>query len=132
MYKGKPVETIDITPTWESVLHSLLAVIENGNSEGRKTAIEELKRMAKIADGYVELTNKLPDYLENYYNVVAYIERTKDELGTAANNRLKEQGTGGLYELAEDWTEEFTEEHKGHQWDGDYLDAIDSFLRLKG
>ena len=31
----------------------LLAAIENGTSEGRRLAIEELKRMASIADAYV-------------------------------------------------------------------------------
>ena len=47
------MKTIDITPTWEGILPALLAVIENGNFEGRKVAIEELTRMAQLADLYV-------------------------------------------------------------------------------
>ena len=42
--------TIDLTPTWAGVLPILIAGIENGNAEGRKIAIEELKRMAGAAD----------------------------------------------------------------------------------
>ncbi len=47
------MKTIDITPTWESILPALLAVIENGNFEGRKIALEEITRMAQLADLYV-------------------------------------------------------------------------------
>ncbi len=47
------MKTVDITPTWEAILPALLAVIENGNFEGRKVAIEELTRMAQLADLYV-------------------------------------------------------------------------------
>jgi hypothetical protein len=47
------MKTIDITPTWEGILPALLAVIENGNFEGRKIALEEITRMAQLADLYV-------------------------------------------------------------------------------
>jgi len=47
------IGTVDITPTWVAVVPVLLAAIENGTSEGRRLAIEELKRMASIADAYV-------------------------------------------------------------------------------
>lgn len=45
--------TIDLTPTWEQWLKTILLVLENGNEEGKKAAKEELLRMAKIADAYV-------------------------------------------------------------------------------
>jgi hypothetical protein len=47
------MKTINITPTWENILPTLLAVIENGNFEGRKVALEEITRMAQLADLYV-------------------------------------------------------------------------------
>lgn len=43
-------EYIDLTPTWEQILPALLAVLENGTDEGRKTVKEELRRMAQAAD----------------------------------------------------------------------------------
>lgn len=44
------MRTIDITPTWRGCLPILLEVFENGTPEGRKMALEELHRMALIAD----------------------------------------------------------------------------------
>lgn len=49
------VETIDCTPTWQGMLKMFLAVIEDGNAEGRKVARKELLNMAKAADGYNEM-----------------------------------------------------------------------------
>ncbi len=46
------IETIDITPTWASLIPALCAVIEDGTSEGRALAIEELMRLAKFADDF--------------------------------------------------------------------------------
>ena len=48
-----PAEVIDATPTWENVLPLLMTCYENGNANGRKIALEELTRMAKLADAYV-------------------------------------------------------------------------------
>jgi hypothetical protein len=50
MYKGKEVETFDLTPTWTQILPALLLVLDAGNEEGKKIAREELKRMAIAAD----------------------------------------------------------------------------------
>lgn len=46
------VGTIDLTPTWRSILPMLLAGIQDGNAVGKKIAIEELRRMAEAADLY--------------------------------------------------------------------------------
>lgn len=48
------METIDITPTWSGIVNALIIVIQDGDSKGRQIAIEELRRMAEIADKYVE------------------------------------------------------------------------------
>ena len=46
---------INLTPTWEGILPALLAVVTNGETvEARKTAEDELRRMARLADAYVE------------------------------------------------------------------------------
>ncbi|CAH0444300.1 hypothetical protein LMG10661_00779 [Ralstonia syzygii subsp. syzygii] len=43
-------KTITIKPTWASLLGVYLAVLEDGNAEGRRIAREELLRMAQAAD----------------------------------------------------------------------------------
>lgn len=47
------IGTIDLTPTWEEILSTLLVLIENGDAKGRATARAELTRMAKLADLFV-------------------------------------------------------------------------------
>lgn len=49
------MEYIDITPTWEGILGTLLMLYENGDAKGRANAITELTKMAKLADEYVKL-----------------------------------------------------------------------------
>lgn len=41
------------------------------------------------------------------------------------------QGTGGLYEIAEDWTDEFEKINEGRDWDGEFFDDIETFINLK-
>jgi len=42
-----------VTPTWEGLLPAMLAVLEGGSPEARSTIIDELRRMARIADSAV-------------------------------------------------------------------------------
>ncbi len=45
-------ETVDLTPTWREILPALLAIFESGD---RRTAIDELTKMAGAADRYIAL-----------------------------------------------------------------------------
>lgn len=44
------INTLNITPTWAGILPAYMAVLENGNAEGRKIARAEMLRMARLAD----------------------------------------------------------------------------------
>lgn len=44
---------IDMTPTWAEILPTLLALVTDGDATGRRTAREELARMAGLADSFV-------------------------------------------------------------------------------
>jgi len=44
------MRTIDATPTWEGILPLYIQGIESGSFESRRAAIEELTRMARLAD----------------------------------------------------------------------------------
>lgn len=46
----KPVEVIEMTPTWGAILPVLLAAMEHGTDKGRDSARVELTRMAELAD----------------------------------------------------------------------------------
>lgn len=67
-YDGKIVETIDITPTWEQILPNMFMCYENfvttkkptpEQIESLKYIKKEFKRMAKIADKWVEHSKTL-------------------------------------------------------------------------
>ena len=54
------VRTIDLTPTWLGILPALLDIVRNGTTvETHKTADEELRRMAGLADAHVATRRKL-------------------------------------------------------------------------
>ena len=47
------MKTENLVPTWEAVLPIYLMAYENGENKGRSAALEELQRMAKLADLYL-------------------------------------------------------------------------------
>lgn len=54
------IESIDMTPTWLGILPALIAIVEDGETvEAHKTAEEELRRMAGLADAHVATITKL-------------------------------------------------------------------------
>lgn len=62
MFEGKEVtvETIDCTPTWSGLLNMLLEIHSNGTTkESRQTALQELQKMARVADEHVEEMKEL-------------------------------------------------------------------------
>ena len=75
----------------------------------------------------------LEDYLEAYFDIVQYITRELDnhfEMITVISKRKYEQGSGGMYELAKEWADEFTEKYKDVAWgeEIEYYDTIEEFL----
>ena len=53
--KPNTVTTINLTPTWSSILPGLIAMLQNGTHESIQYASEELTRMAKLADQQVSI-----------------------------------------------------------------------------
>jgi hypothetical protein len=47
-------KTVDLTPTWQGILPALLALYQSEFHKNREIAESELRRMAGLADGYVE------------------------------------------------------------------------------
>ena len=46
----KQLKTIDLTPSWSGILPALLLIYENGD---RAVAVDELRKMARLADAQV-------------------------------------------------------------------------------
>lgn len=52
------IGTINLCPNWEASLGMLETALTCGNAEGRQIAREELRKMARLADLYVESQKK--------------------------------------------------------------------------
>ena len=46
------METINIAPTWKGITPTLIFLLTEGNAEARRTARDELLKMATAADLY--------------------------------------------------------------------------------
>ena len=68
---------------------------------------------------------------ETHFEVVSYLVETSHHKGSLSNRERELNGLGGLYELAEELTDDFENLHKDRLWDGDFLDVMDTFLNSK-
>ena len=81
-----------------------------------------------------EFINGFASWQETHFEVVSIIviELAKDKTtSTVIEKCYYGQGTGGVYELAEDLSNEFEKIHKDRKWDGDFFDEIENFLNTK-
>lgn len=78
----------------------------------------------------MNFVNGKESWVETHFEVVSvisYISRLDEPYGLV-KERLEAQGTGGLYELAEEITDEFEKTYNGKKWDGEYFEEIWKFL----
>lgn len=77
--------------------------------------------------------NGFASWQETHYEVVKAIEveQGKDAPKGIVKERHEAQGHGGLYELAEELTDEFEKLNEGRKWDGEFFDEIDEFINKK-
>jgi hypothetical protein len=80
----------------------------------------------------------LEDYLETHYDIVEFITEQLQEYVGGYNwsnilKRYEEQGSGGMYLLAKEWCDEFTEKYKDVVWgeELEYYETLEEFLNLK-
>jgi hypothetical protein len=82
--------------------------------------------------------NGFESWQETHYEVVAAITTELISYDEYSNfnhqlirTTLQEKGHGGLYELANDLTDEFELKNQGREWDGEFFDEIERFLDEK-
>jgi len=81
----------------------------------------------------MEFVNGFESWHETHFEVVQAItiEHIKNEPKGLVKERHDAQGHGGLYELAVELTDEFEKLNEGREWDGEYFDEIEKFLKKK-
>lgn len=80
--------------------------------------------------------NGFASWMETHHEVCEFIGyRLKESELLYTENVINEtestQGTGGLYTLAEQWTDEFEKLNEGRVWDGEFFNEIGNFLNEK-
>jgi hypothetical protein len=80
--------------------------------------------------------NSFESWMETHHEICAFIgyKRKESELifkENIINEITSTQGTGGLYLLAEQWTNEFEKLNAGRVWDGEFFEEITQFLYTK-
>ena len=78
-----------------------------------------------------QFPNGFASWQETHYEIVEHLTLTLDKEGSMAERVHNNMGIGGLYELAEDLTDEFEELNNGREWDGEFFDEIELFLNKK-
>jgi len=77
-----------------------------------------------------QFPNGFTSWVESHFEIVKAIaiELIEDEPQGIVGKVVNEKGTGGLYELSENLTDEFEELNKGREWDGEFFDEIELFI----
>lgn len=102
--------------------------------QGSNEQIKNLEFALKNSDNSLPTEICFNSWIETYFEVVSqityYWRQDKCE-SPLVLDRYESQGTGGLYELAEELTNEFQLMNEGREWDGEFFDEINYFLEKK-
>lgn len=76
------------------------------------------------------MTNGFRSWAETHHEIVANVTMAmeRDEWPTAIKNAVETEGTGGIYDLCINLTNQFENEYEGVIWDGEWFDTLDQFL----
>jgi hypothetical protein len=82
------------------------------------------------------MNNKFPNgitsYLETHCVISMEFQRLIENESGFPWNVYNEKGTGGIYDLAEELSDEFEKNHIDDDWNTkEFLDEIDTFLQVK-
>jgi hypothetical protein len=100
--------------------------------EGKNATANERLSIAAHLGMVVDELDQFDDYLETYHEITAYITLALyEDQKCVVTQRYAEQGHGGMYELAEEWTNEFHSLYADREWDGEWLDTITEFFNSK-
>jgi hypothetical protein len=76
--------------------------------------------------------NGFPCWQETHFEVVSYMTGDiNNNPGGVVETLRSSDGTGALWQLAEDLTDEFEKLNKNREWDGEFFDEIEKFMEEK-
>lgn len=97
------------------------------------TALRDIDRMRSLVRAIErKFPNGFASWMETHHEVVDFISYQITSCKDADNKvqrTCKTRGTGGLYELAEQWTDQFEKLNYQREWDGEFFEEIEEFLK---
>ena len=75
--------------------------------------------------------NGFDSWVETHHEIVAAIVNQSENEDSITYQTIEKNGSGGLYELAKDLTDQFEKANQNTIWDGNYFDALENFLLNK-
>lgn len=108
------------------------AINEAAVAHGKKQSPFEYEHEAGFEAGAVWVIRNMDDYLETYFEIVGGIfYAMNSQEPSVVRLRYEEQGRCGMYELAKEWADEFHSLHADTEWDGEWLEVLDEFVKSK-
>lgn len=120
---GKSVRTIRFTNLEKAKAHA-----ENTCDHSKEIIVREIESEIKT------FPNGFEDWYETFFEIaeVLFNQQVGEDETTLANRTLSQQGTGGLYLLAERLTNEFETQYKGTLWGSTeelcFFEKIEDFM----
>lgn len=113
----------------KTMVAALKLWVERNHCQTPKVTIVNHFCLTPSSEDQKVFPNGATSYLETFYEVVSALALLENG-GKDIINRV-ERGTGGMYELAEDLTDEFERINKDREWDGEFFDEIYEFVEEK-
>lgn len=114
----------------ELTLQTLRDQMRDGNSDGKYDLFLEILKNADVKTD--KFPNGLTSWYETHHEIVRAIAIADDRETSSLLKKIHEtKGIGGLYELAENLTDEFEKLNDGREWDGEFFDEVEKFSEEK-
>lgn len=78
-----------------------------------------------------KLPTKHQDWAETHFEISAWLALQIENNTDLAVQVYGNHGRGGFYELAWELTQDFQDLHGDYEWDGDYFEALEDYLKQK-
>ena len=121
---------VELEPERESkTIHRKLEALDYENLGSIYSDLKN-KRFTEENNLVDRFPNGFTNWQETHFEVVQSIckEWFKESPQGVVADRQAAQGHGGLYELAMELADKFERKHSGHQWNGEFFEAIGKFM----
>ena len=127
----KVPDGMDLDHTYQAVMDAMY----NADNVSKQEVLLVSSLMNQLASkkANVTLPKGFRDWADTHHEIVCTIHAfiDNDIMPNKLLDILDREGRGGLYDLSIDLTNEFANTYENRVWDGDWVDTIIQFTKLK-